>query len=59
MIGLPVSAQDLVEVEEVGVADADDINFNFRTLQDAILAIEITQGATLSTGEGDPDAGLG
>ena len=58
-ISAPVSAQDLGEFENGGVADADDINTNFRTLKDAISAIAIAQGATLLTGDGDPDAGLG
>ena len=58
-IALPGYAQDLVEFENGGVADADDLNTNFRTLQDAISALDIAQGATLLTGDGDPDAGLG
>ena len=52
-------SQDLVEFENGQVADADDMNANFNSLKQAINAISVEAGASLSTGEGPPIGSTG
>jgi hypothetical protein len=54
-----VSAQYLVEFDNGRIADADDINTNFRALKEAIEALNTNDGAKLFTGDGTPSGMLG
>ena len=53
------TAQDLVELENGQVANANDMNANFSSLKEAIDSISVEAGATLLTGRGLPDTSNG
>ena len=52
-------AQDLVEFNNGQIADADDINANFKILKEAIDDIDLNGGVQLFAGEGVPSSTLG
>ena len=54
-----ISAQDLVEFNNGRIADADDINANFKILKEAIDDINPEDGVRLFAGEGIPSSTLG
>ena len=57
-VASPLLAQELKEFSNGEVADADDVNFNFTLLKDAIDALAVEPTSTIIATEGPPSGCL-
>ena len=58
-VASPLLAQELKEFSNGEVADADDVNFNFTLLKDAIDALALAPKSTIIAAEGPPSGDTG
>ena len=58
-VASPLLAQELKEFSNGEVADADDVNFNFTLLKDAIDALAVEPMSTIIAAEGPPSGDIG
>ena len=58
-VASPLLAQELKEFSNGEVADADDVNFNFTLLKDAIDALAVEPTSTIIAAEGPPSGDTG
>ncbi len=58
-VASPLLAQELKEFSNGEVADADDVNFNFTLLKDAIDALALEPTSTIIAAEGPPSGDTG